>query len=134
MMPYCPARDGHPSMFELEDNAGTAAGTTNLPDRSSVDLLLAARVRFPNREIVLQYAARLSGSRVLDDSCQSSFAGIAVGNVWRLAYISEHEAVWLPAASDQQCSDQQCMVSRSCRPEVRTTAEARFQCAFTTPG
>jgi polar amino acid transport system substrate-binding protein len=41
------------------------------------------------REMVLQYSARLPGSRVLDDSYQSNFAGIAVpkGNAGRLAYI-----------------------------------------------
>jgi hypothetical protein len=39
----------------------------------------------------LQYSARLPGSRVLEDSYQSNFAGVAVpkGNAGRLAYISD---------------------------------------------
>ena len=43
------------------------------------------------REMLLQYSGQLPGSRVLEDSYQSNFAGIAVpkGNVGRLAYISE---------------------------------------------
>jgi polar amino acid transport system substrate-binding protein len=43
------------------------------------------------REMVLQYSVELPGSRVLDDSYQSNFAGIAVpkGNAGRLAYIKE---------------------------------------------
>jgi polar amino acid transport system substrate-binding protein len=43
------------------------------------------------REMLLQYSARLPGSRVLEDSYQSNFAGVAVpkGNVGRLAYVSE---------------------------------------------
>jgi polar amino acid transport system substrate-binding protein len=43
------------------------------------------------REMLLQYSGQLPGSRVLEDSYQSNFAGIAVpkGNVGRLASISE---------------------------------------------
>jgi len=43
------------------------------------------------REMLLQYSGQFPGSRVLEDSYQSNFAGIAVpkGNVGRLAYISE---------------------------------------------
>lgn len=43
------------------------------------------------REILLQYSARLRGSRVLDDSYQINLAGIAIpkGNTGRLAYFSE---------------------------------------------
>jgi polar amino acid transport system substrate-binding protein len=43
------------------------------------------------REMLLQYSARLPGSRVLEDSYQSNFAGVAVpkGNAGRLAYISD---------------------------------------------
>ena len=41
MMPYYPARDGHPSMFELDDTP-SAVGATNL-HRSVVDRLFADR-------------------------------------------------------------------------------------------
>jgi polar amino acid transport system substrate-binding protein len=43
------------------------------------------------REMLLQYSARLPGSRVLEDSYQSNLAGVAVprGNGDRLAYISQ---------------------------------------------
>jgi polar amino acid transport system substrate-binding protein len=43
------------------------------------------------REMLLQYSARLPGSRVLEDNYQSNFAGVAVpkGNAGRLAYISD---------------------------------------------
>jgi polar amino acid transport system substrate-binding protein len=43
------------------------------------------------REMLLQYSARLPGSRVLEDSYQSNLAGVALpkGNAGRLAYMSE---------------------------------------------
>jgi polar amino acid transport system substrate-binding protein len=60
---------------------------------SAVDLLRtgSADAFASIREMVLQYSTHLPGSRVLDDSYQSNFAGIAVpkGNVGRLAYIGE---------------------------------------------
>jgi polar amino acid transport system substrate-binding protein len=58
----------------------------------AVDLLRAGNAdAFASiRELLLQYSARLSGSRVLEDSYQSNFAGIAVpkGHAGRLAFIS----------------------------------------------
>ena len=43
------------------------------------------------REMLLQYSARLPGSRVLEDSYQSNLAGVAVpkSNAGRLSYISD---------------------------------------------
>jgi polar amino acid transport system substrate-binding protein len=43
------------------------------------------------REILLQHAPQMPGSRVLEDSYQTNFAGVAVpkGNPGRLAYVSE---------------------------------------------
>ena len=61
--------------------------------KSAVDLLRTGNAdAFASiREMLLQYSAKLSGSRVLNDSYQSNLAGIAVakGNTGRLAYISE---------------------------------------------
>lgn len=44
-----------------------------------------------NREMLLEYSSHLSGSRVLEDSYQSGFAGVEVakGNAARLAFVSE---------------------------------------------
>jgi hypothetical protein len=47
MMPYYLARDGYPSMFELEGNVGAAAGTTNQLDRPIADPLLTNQLRCP---------------------------------------------------------------------------------------
>jgi polar amino acid transport system substrate-binding protein len=60
---------------------------------SAVDLLRngQADAFASNREILLEYSSHLSGSRVLEDSYQSGFAGVAVakGNAGRLAFVSE---------------------------------------------
>ena len=48
MTPYYPARDGYPSMFEAEGNAGAAVGGKPL-HRSFVDRLLANQFPVPRR-------------------------------------------------------------------------------------
>jgi len=47
MTPYYPARDGYPSMFEAEGNAGAAVGGKPL-HRSLVDRLLANQFQCPS--------------------------------------------------------------------------------------
>jgi hypothetical protein len=54
MTPYYPARDGYPSMFEADGNAGAAVGGKPL-HRSLVDRILANQFQCPVDQPALQF-------------------------------------------------------------------------------
>jgi polar amino acid transport system substrate-binding protein len=85
---------GHASTAALERIIMKATPVYAESYEDAVDLLRSGRVdAFASiREMLLQYAARCPGSRMLNDGYASSQAGIAIakGHPGRLAYISEY--------------------------------------------